>query len=480
MVAGSLLAYLRDLGVAPTAGTAAPEGPVEELLFDYERYLVLERGLLAESARDYARSVRPFVERFVGTDGIELARLDGPAVVAFVVERCPSQSRSSAKRTVKSLRSLLGFLHVEGYLERPLGHAVPAAGGWRLAGLPRRLEAAQVRRLLGSCDLRTAAGRRDLAVLTVLARLGLRASEIVALSLKDIDWRAGELVVHGKDGRVDRLPLPADAGEAIVAWLRDGGRPSATCRAVFVRRPRAAPVAIEGHAVVDRRPRRQARGPCASRRAPAAPHARERAAAGGRLAAGDRPGAASQPPGDDPDLRQGRSRGAAANCSPVAGSDAMSPLCQSLADYLAVRRALGYRLDSQEKLLGQFLEYLEARDLERITIAHALAWATLPGGSPRWHAKRLRAVRMFARYLRSTEASVEVPPSDLLPDPRGRAVPYIYTPRDRYEPPAPVRRPARRPAAAQTACNTSGPPCADSGLIACSTRRATVSIVPAN
>src|SRR5215212_8855412 len=143
MVAGSLLAYLRDLGVAPTAGTAAPEGPVEELLFDYERYLVLERGLLAESARDYARSVRPFVERFVGTDGIELARLDGPAVVAFVVERCPSQSRSSAKRTVKSLRSLLGFLHVEGYLERPWRTRYPrrAAGAWhdcRGAWRPRR------------------------------------------------------------------------------------------------------------------------------------------------------------------------------------------------------------------------------------------------------------------------------------------------------------------------------------------------------
>jgi integrase len=105
----------------------------------------------------------------------------------------------------------------------------------------------------------------------------------------------------------------------------------------------------------------------------------------------------------------------------------MSPLRQSLADYLAVRRALGYRLDSQERLLGQFLEYLEERDQEQITIAHALAWATLPGGSPRWHAKRLRAVRMFARYLRSIDAPVEVPPSDLLPDPRGRAVPYIYT-----------------------------------------------------
>jgi integrase/recombinase XerD len=105
----------------------------------------------------------------------------------------------------------------------------------------------------------------------------------------------------------------------------------------------------------------------------------------------------------------------------------MSALRRSLADYLAVRRALGYRLDRQEKLIGQFLDYLEAHGCEQITIERALAWATLPAGSPRWHAKRLRAVRMFARYLHSIDVTVEVPPSDLLPDSRARAVPYIYS-----------------------------------------------------
>ena len=105
----------------------------------------------------------------------------------------------------------------------------------------------------------------------------------------------------------------------------------------------------------------------------------------------------------------------------------MSALRQSLADYLAVRRALGYRLDRQEKLIAQFLDYLDARGLEQITTERALAWATLPGGAQRWHAKRLQAVRMFARYLKSIDVPVEVPPSDLLPDKRGRAVPYIYT-----------------------------------------------------
>jgi integrase/recombinase XerD len=235
MAAGSLLAFLREAGLTPPESEPLAQGPVEELLAVFRRYLLLERGVLEETARDYARSVQPFLEGLEGPDGIEFERLNGPAVVAFVAERCPGRSRSSAKRTTKALRSLLGFLHVEGYLDRSLVHAVPTAAGWRLSGLPRRLEPGQVRRLLAACDTGTPAGRRDRAVLTLLARLGLRACEIVALSLDDIDWRAGELVVHGKHSRVDRLPLPVDVGETSVAWLKDGRPATASCRAVFVR-----------------------------------------------------------------------------------------------------------------------------------------------------------------------------------------------------------------------------------------------------
>jgi integrase/recombinase XerD len=213
-----LFAYLRGLGVVPMASApSAPRGPMEDLLARFERYLLLERGLLADA------------------DHVDVSRLDGPAVVAFVIERCPRQTRSSAKRTVKALRSVLGFLHAEGYIERSLMHAVPAAGGWRLAALPKRLEPDQVRRLLAACDRRSVTGRRDFAVLTVLARLGLRAGEVAGLSLDDIDWRAGEVVVHGKGGRSERLPLPADVGEAIVAYLHDGRPASALGRTVFVR-----------------------------------------------------------------------------------------------------------------------------------------------------------------------------------------------------------------------------------------------------
>lgn len=230
-----ILAYLRGIGVVPPASRPRSQGPVAELLASYERFMVLERGVLPASAHGYAVNVRPFLERFAGRDRVELGRLDGAAVVSFVVETCPSQSRSSAKRTTKALRSLLRFLHVEGHIDRPLANTVPAASGRRLAGLPKRLEPDQVRALMDGCDRSTVVGRRDFAVLMLLARLGLRAFEVAGLSLDDVDWRGGEIMVRGKHRRADRLPLPVDVGEAIVAYLK-GGRPgSAIGRGVFLR-----------------------------------------------------------------------------------------------------------------------------------------------------------------------------------------------------------------------------------------------------
>lgn len=230
-----MLRYLRSLGFIADTAPQTLQDPVEELLVRYRRYLVLERGLLAESAQGYAVNVRPFLEGLAGPAGIEFVRVDGPAVIAFVVATCPGQTRSSAKRTMKALRSLLRFLHVAGYVDRSLAHAVPTAAGWRLASLPKRLEADQVEQLLAACDRSTVVGRRDFAVLTLLARLGLRVSEVAALSLDDLDWRAGELIVRGKQARADSLPIPADVGEAIVEYLQAGRPADALGRSVFVR-----------------------------------------------------------------------------------------------------------------------------------------------------------------------------------------------------------------------------------------------------
>jgi len=232
---GPLLGYLRGLGVAPAASVPVPVGAVEELLSRFRCYLERERGLVPAAARGYVDKVRPFLARFDGPDGLELERLGVVEVRGFVVEFCPRLGRRSAQLTVVALRSLLRFLHVEGELERSLAGEVPSVAGWRLSGLPKRLEPEQVRALLGSCDRATANGRRDFAILTVLARLGLRAGEAAGLSLDDVDWRAGEIVVCGKGDRCERLPLPVDVGEAIACYLRDGRPATAQGRTVFVR-----------------------------------------------------------------------------------------------------------------------------------------------------------------------------------------------------------------------------------------------------
>jgi len=230
-----LLCYLRGIGRAPAAPVEEPGTPTEVLLERYRGYLRIERGLAAGTARDYLDAVRPFLDGRAASGGLCLERLTAADVTAFVVGRCPGQARGSAKLTVTALRSLLGFLHVDGITARPLVGAVPSVASWRLTGLPRALEADQVQRLLSSCDRGTPGGRRDFAILTVLVRFGLRAGEAAGLRLDDIDWRAGEIVVVGKGGRAERLPLPGDVGEAIVAYLRHGRPETALDRAVFVR-----------------------------------------------------------------------------------------------------------------------------------------------------------------------------------------------------------------------------------------------------
>jgi site-specific recombinase XerD len=229
-----LAGYLRRLGVIPPPASAAAASPEERLLARYREYLLVERGLAGTTAELNVRMVRPFLagraqETSVGAD---LGHLTAREVAAFVVTQS-RQRPKSIKRMVTALRSLLGFLHAEGIIGQPL--AVPSPAGWTQAGLPKALDGDQVAALLASCDPLTRTGRRDLAILTLLARLGLRAGEVAALRLDDIDWRRGEITVRGKANRRDRLPLPADAGQRIVAYLRDGRPRAAQGRTVFVR-----------------------------------------------------------------------------------------------------------------------------------------------------------------------------------------------------------------------------------------------------
>lgn len=231
-----LLGYLRGLGVVPPALPRVAVGAVEVLLADYREYLAVERGLTADTIEGYALAARPFLEaRQCDGDRLDLDSVSASDVMAFVVARCSGQSKGSAKMTVTGLRSLLRFLHLRGLIAGPLADAVPSAASWRLSGLPRGLESEHLQALLDSCDRGSAVGRRDYAVLVMLARLGLRAGEVAALRIEDVDWRAGELRISGKGRRDERLPLPEDVGEAIVAYLHDGRPATALDRSLIVR-----------------------------------------------------------------------------------------------------------------------------------------------------------------------------------------------------------------------------------------------------
>jgi len=225
-----LLDFLAPLGVLPVPPEVRLDA-VEELLGRYRDYLLGERGLTTGTVRGYLDCVRPFVATRARCDVLDLAGVTAVDVTGFVLATCPGRAAGSAKLIVCALRSLLNFLHVAGEVQVSLAAAVPSVAGWRLSGLPKGLEPGQLRRLLGGCDRGTPTGRRDYAIMLLLSRLGLRAGEVAALGLEDVDWRRGELAVLGKGNRTERLPLPAEVGAAIAAWwlpLRGAGRSAAT------------------------------------------------------------------------------------------------------------------------------------------------------------------------------------------------------------------------------------------------------------
>ncbi len=228
-----LAEYLRGTGIAPPEEPAQPSSPVEEVVAGYASYLRTERGLAAGTVEHEIVLVRPFLAGWVREGLDDLKSLTAGDVQAFVLDCARNSPRSRVQRTGTALRSLLRFLHVRGVTESSLARAVPAAAGWKLSELPRHLSQDEVACMVGSCDLGTVTGRRDRAVLLLLARMGLRAGETAGLRLDDIDWRAGEITVRGKGSRHERLPLPPDVGGALAAYLRDGRPARAQGREVF-------------------------------------------------------------------------------------------------------------------------------------------------------------------------------------------------------------------------------------------------------
>jgi integrase len=178
--------------------------------------------------------VRRFLSNAFGTKGLQLDRLVAKDINGFVLRQRAVLSPKRVQLATSALRSFLGFLYLRGQLAAPLAASVPTAATWRLSELPQFLEPEQVRQLLQSCDRRSPCGRRDYAALLLLARLGLRAGEVVHLCLEDINWACGEVFIRGKSSREERLPLPPDVGQALAVYLQKD-RPACSCRRVFIR-----------------------------------------------------------------------------------------------------------------------------------------------------------------------------------------------------------------------------------------------------
>lgn len=228
-----ILETLRARNVLPTPEPLPEEdSPLARLLGAYERYLLEDRGLASTTADGYVRSAQLFFADLGVGDLGDVCRISTADVSGFVVREVPTMATGFAKLLVTGLRALLRYLHVRG-LCGDLSAAAPAVAGHRQARLPKHIPWSEVQQLLKSCDLRTAVGRRDHAIVLLLARLGLRAGEVAALELGDVDWVEGKILVRGKGAQHDWLPLPEDVGEALVRYLRRG-RPSSDSRKLFL------------------------------------------------------------------------------------------------------------------------------------------------------------------------------------------------------------------------------------------------------
>jgi len=230
-----VLVCLRRLGVVPQLEAAEViQGPLDELLDPYKEYLLHERGVAQATVDFYERVARGFLSLHFGSRAIDFGGLTASDVCDFVLRESRKGSVKYTKYKVSALRSFLRYLYVGGEIVVDLAACVPTAAGWRLTSLPKALSVDEVSRLLRSCDRRTHVGRRAYAAILMMVRLGLRAGEVAALKLSDIHWTRGEIVIYGKGGQADRLPLPHDVGTALASYVRRS-RPRISSQRVFLR-----------------------------------------------------------------------------------------------------------------------------------------------------------------------------------------------------------------------------------------------------
>ena len=238
---GDHAALKRLLSVLRDAGMIAPAEPPritrqDQILAEFSDYLQRERGLAPTSIVRYLPAIRRFLCEASPAGSDALSKIDHVDVVGYVERHARDGSAMFGKAMCWSLRAFLRYLHHKGLNPVSLAGCVPSIKQWKLANLPTYLSAEQVQKVLDSCDRTSPIGRRDYAILMMLAKLGLRANEVAPLTLDDIDWRSGEMRMQAKGRQRARMPSPPDVGAAVVAYLR-GARPESSCRRLFLRTP---------------------------------------------------------------------------------------------------------------------------------------------------------------------------------------------------------------------------------------------------
>lgn len=229
----SFLNLLRHEGIIAEELVPVPT-PAKRYTEEFVHYLQKERGLSVATITYYRCIVIRFLSNYFSRSAADLSRLCAADVIGFVQQQATILHVKTAKQMTTALRSFLQYARYQGYIHMDLAAAVPTVASWSMASIPKSIPRDQVELVLSSCNRQTATGRRDYAILLLLAQLGLRAGEIVSLVLEDIDWQAGEITVHGKSGHRPKLPLSTAIGEALAAYLRDG-RPRTNSRVVFLR-----------------------------------------------------------------------------------------------------------------------------------------------------------------------------------------------------------------------------------------------------
>jgi site-specific recombinase XerD len=227
------LKLLRALGVIPEPVMPAPT-PIEKVVEDYHGYLLKARSLSWRTRMTYLPLARRFLLSKFGSGDVDLSKLRAADIINYVQQCAKGLSRTRAGLTRSTVRSFLQFARYRGDLVLDLAAHVPSVAGWSLSTLPKSLSPGQVEQALACCPRSTAIGRRDYAILLLLARLGLRAAEVIDLTLEDIEWENGRITIRGKMNRLDQLPLPADVGKAIAAYLKRGRPRTSNSRRVFL------------------------------------------------------------------------------------------------------------------------------------------------------------------------------------------------------------------------------------------------------